>query len=160
MAWFRRRRADQGRPGQGPPPVVRPEPLDAAEQDWIRDNLSQLTDAGVDIHDAGQIGAHYDHLLAHWLSSGDDDRSDPNPDINLIGIGLGQHFVARMGLEWGAVTDPAGTEISVHGQPGDILIYPTNAVAKRWVAQEAGFIPDFVTRAVHSIIQVRSAHRS
>jgi hypothetical protein len=32
-------------------------------------------------------------------------RPDPNPDINLIGLGVGAHLIGRTGLEWAEASD-------------------------------------------------------
>ena len=48
--------------------------------------------------------------------------------------------VDDLGLAWVVATDEHGTEIAVHGEPGDVLIYPTNLVAKRWTSGEDRFI--------------------
>jgi hypothetical protein len=55
------------------------------------------------------------------------------------------------------VTDAAGTEIALYGQPGDILIYPTNAVAKRWVTHEIGFLPDFADETSQAIASLHDS---
>jgi hypothetical protein len=164
MAWFRRRRRSEeggGTPangGNGGTPAVNVGPVNDAERRWIDDQLNRLHTSGVDLEDPAQLGAYYDRLLSHWLSA-DNGRPDPNPDINLIGIGLGEHLRHRTGLQWAVVTDAKGAEIALHGQPGDILIYPTNAVAKRWVAHQAGFLPSFADEVVRSVEEIRSGSR-
>jgi hypothetical protein len=131
-------------------------PVNNSEQGWIEDQLQRLRISGVDLDDPAQLGEYYDRLLTHWLSTSDNGRPDPNPDINLIGIGLGEHLRHRTGLQWAVVTDADGAAIALHGQPGDILIYPTNAVAKRWVAHQAGFLPGFADEVVRSVEEIRS----
>lgn len=60
-------------------------------------------------------------------------------------------------LRWVDASHALGTEIAVHGQPGDILLYPTNVVAKRWVAHEYGFLPTLVAAALERLGQIRDA---
>jgi hypothetical protein len=163
MAWFRRRRRSEGNGGPGNEPVpgqvtASVGPVNDAEQRWIDDQLKRLRTSGVDLADPVQLGAYYDRLLGHWLEAGAG-RPDPNPDINLIGIALGEHLRHRTGLQWAVVTDAEGAEIALYGQPGDILIYPTNAVAKRWVAHQAGFLPGFADEVVRSVEEIRSGAR-
>jgi hypothetical protein len=133
-----------------------------AELGWIADHLGRLAAAGVDVTDAAALGAHYDELLTGWLASPRDpnpdvkEPRDPNPDINLIGLGLGEHLRRRTILDWAVVTDAHGTEMALHGRPGEIVIYPANAVAKRWVAQETGFLPAFVEATVAAVSRIAS----
>jgi hypothetical protein len=161
MSWFRRRRRPENSgaaPGATAPADPAPSvgPVNNSEQRWINDQLQRLRISGVDLADPVQLGAYYDRLLTHWVSTSDNGRPDPNPDINLIGIGLGEHLRHRAGLQWAVVTDAEGAEIALYGQPGDILIYPTSAVAKRWVAHQAGFLPDFADEVVRSVEEIRS----
>jgi hypothetical protein len=142
------------------PPVVHVGPLNDAERGWIIEHLDRLHAAGVDERDVRQLGHHFDDLLARWLAVPEPQRSDPNPDINLIGLGVGAHLIGRTGLQWAVVSDDTGTEIALYGQPGDILIYPTNAVAKRWITHEIGFLPDFAERTAQSIARIQAAHRT
>lgn len=138
-------------------PNARIEPLNQAELAWIGEHLNVLAEAGVDVANARQLSAHYDALLADWLSVSEHQRPDPNPLINLIGLGLGECLTRQTGLSWVVASDDAGTEIALYGQVGDVLIYPTNAVAKRWVAGQAGFIPGFVEQALRSVAAFRNA---
>ena len=123
-----------------------------AELSWIADHLGRLAAAGVDVTDAAALGAHYDELLTGWIAS----PRDPNPDINLIGLGLGEHLRRRTILDWAVVTDAHGTEMALHGRPGEIVIYPANAVAKRWAAHETGFLPAFVEETVAAVSRIAS----
>jgi hypothetical protein len=80
--------------------------------------------------------------LGEWLEQPEQDREDPNPFINAIGSAFGQALVDALGLEWAVVSDEHGTEIAVHGQPGDILVFPPNLVAKRFARRATrGFSP-------------------
>lgn len=145
MSWFKRDR----QPRAESAPTL--SPLASGEQQWISANLAILSDLGVDLADPGQLGDLYDAQLGQWEPGGENVGQDPNPTINLIGLGLGEHLARRCGLRWCVATDARGAEIAIHRQPGDILIYPTNTVAKRWVAREYGFLPGF---ADHIAIQV------
>ncbi|GLZ41766.1 DUF3806 domain-containing protein [Actinokineospora sp. NBRC 105648] len=119
--------------------------------------LVALGDLGVDVADVEQLGALYDSQLGEWGVGGEHFGLDPNPTINLIGIGLGEHLVRRCGLRWVVATDEQGAEIAVHGAPGDVLIYPTNVVAKRWVARERGFLPGFADQIAQRVEEIRRA---
>lgn len=45
-------------------------------------------------------------------------------------------------LRWVIASDAQSTELAVHDNRTDFLVYPANVVAKRWVEQDTGdFIP-------------------
>ena len=82
--------------------------------------------------------------------------ADPNQDINLLGIGLGEHPRRRTGvLIWAVVVAAEGPEIALHGQPRDI--YPTNAVAKRWTAHETGFLRSYAEDMSAAVARISAA---
>ena len=60
--------------------------------------------------------------------------------INVLRAGVRQVLVDELGLDWAVVTDKHGTEIAVHGQPGDLLVFPPNLVAKRFERGETHFL--------------------
>ena len=132
-------------------------PVNDAEQSWIAGHLELLHASGIDVADPAALGGLYDELLTRWLSAAPGLRPDPNPNINLLGIGVGEHLRRRTGVLDGAVVvDADGAEIALHGQPGEIIIYPTNAVAKRWTAREVGFLPDFAEQTVDAVARITS----
>jgi hypothetical protein len=80
-----------------------------------------------------------DDIVVGWLDD-DDSRVDVNVVVNAIGIAFGTHLAAATGLNWVIATDEHGSDLALHGQPGDIMVYPANAVAKRVVASERRFV--------------------
>jgi Domain of unknown function (DUF3806) len=38
------------------------------------------------------------------------------------------------------VSDEHGTEMAVHREAGDVLVFPANLVAKRWETRHTGFL--------------------
>ena len=83
--------------------------------------------------------AHLDQAYTAWSGIHRRGEEDPNPIINAFGIGFGQCLVDRLALAWKIVEDQSGTDIAVYGTPGEIMIFPTNLVAKRYERQETGF---------------------
>ncbi len=61
-------------------------------------------------------------------------------------------------MQWVVASDEHGTEVAVVGQPGDILIYPMNAVAKRWTGESEATIADLVDWLAAKVIEVRQLH--
>jgi hypothetical protein len=113
----------------------------AAEKEWLRQNLENirnlLVQLDTDLASQNPLKA-LDVAFGSWMSDRDK-VVDPNSMINAFGIGFGQHLVDNLSLRWAVVSDAQGTEMAVHGQPGDILIFPANFVAKRFTAGETTF---------------------
>jgi hypothetical protein len=90
------------------------------------------------------------------LAQHDAESEDPNPVINAFGIAFGQYLVDQLQMTWVVASDQHGTEMAVHGQPGDILVYPPNLVAKRYTARETVFFAALFTEFQSQIKIVRS----
>ena len=136
--------------------------------------LSELNDAGelyIDnqLNAAHLIAEHYqgeadsppslgqlDAMLDAWLSDKAHDRLDINTVVNATGAAFGSHLASELGLDWVIAEDAAGTDLALHGQPGDILIYLANAAAKRLVAGESGFLSQSARRFGEEIRSLRS----
>jgi hypothetical protein len=101
-------------------------------------HLQFASEMDVDIDDLDQVSSFYDTLLRSWTDSPPETRSDPNASINIIGTAFGEHLVRRTPMKWVVATDSFGTELAVHDAASDLLVYPANAVAKRWTAKENG----------------------
>jgi hypothetical protein len=54
------------------------------------------------------------------------------------------------------VTDKHGTEIAVHGQPGDLLVFPPNLVAKRFERGETHLLEPIYQGIVQQVAELRS----
>jgi hypothetical protein len=84
------------------------------------------------------------------------ERHDPNHIINAVGIAIGEHLVAALDLRWVVASDDYGTELAVHGEPGSVIVYPANLVAKRFESRTARFIAPLVRQMVEDIRRVRA----
>jgi Domain of unknown function (DUF3806) len=122
------------------------EPLTQGELDWIaaqREAATQLvqTFSSADAPEA-LTPAALDRTFAAWLASSPSNVDLINQTINAVGVAFGQLLVDGIGLQWVIATDAHGSDLAVHGLPGegDILIYPANFVAKRWERRETHFL--------------------
>jgi hypothetical protein len=105
-------------------------------------HLAFAVECDVDVNDPRQIGDFYEMLLGSWHSSPEGSRSDPNTSINVLGTAFGEYLVRHTPLRWVIASDAQGTELAVHDDRTDFLVYPANVIAKRWVEQDTGdFIP-------------------
>ncbi|MFJ4164277.1 DUF3806 domain-containing protein [Microbacterium sp. NPDC089698] len=109
-----------------------------AERDWMAGHLLFAAEMNVDVDDADQVASFYEMLLQSWTESPPESRSDPNISINIIGTAFGEHLVRKGPMRWVIATDLHGTELAVRDQDTDFLVYPANAVAKRWTKGESG----------------------
>lgn len=126
-----------------------------AEQEWIADNLARLRSDGADIADAASLGAYFERAYREWAAFPPPLRDDPNEVITRVGIGVGEHIRLRTGLEWAIETDEDGTELALVGQPGNVLIFPPNLVAKRWSEEGAGVLADLIAMVLSTVDDLR-----
>lgn len=126
--------------------------LNDAERAWVAETLAALGRSDGDIV---ALGAAYDAALRGWTSVSPDERPDPNGLINRLGIGFGEHVRRQTGLAWVIAADEHGTELALHGQPGDVLLYPANLVAKRWVAGDTGVLPELAATLIEQVARIK-----
>lgn len=138
------------------------EPLNEGERAWVADNIAKACafakKYGGDpetVETASLAGL--DRVWCLFTANLRETGTDPNHVINMIGLAFGQHLATACGLSWVVATDEHGTEIALHAQPGDILIYPTNLVAKRWTASEGAFMEELFAHMETDIARMRSA---
>jgi hypothetical protein len=129
--------------------------INEAECTWIAGNQqvvrSFAADLGIIAGESMPLDlAILDAVWAAWLEMHVRGQEDPNSIINAFGISFGQLMVDRLGFEWKIVND-AVTEIALFGQPGDIVIYPQNLVARRYMAGTARFFEELAVEMGRSI---------
>jgi len=117
------------------------------EGEWIGDKLDEL----MGLARASGAATEYaraltpeqmDQAWAVCLAAIVPGTDDPNPIINAFGVGLGDWLVRRHRFEWKVAQDGDKSELAVLGQPGNMLMYPTNLVAKHYVAGESRFFAE------------------
>ena len=126
--------------------------LTDAERAWLAEHLATMASAGADVADIDSIGAVFDAQLRTWAAQPEGRRADPNQMINAIGIAFGAHIGQRTGLQWVLATDQYGSELALHGQPGNLVMYPTNMIAKRWVGLEYGCMRPLADATVQAVV--------
>lgn len=134
------------------------EEINAAEAAWLQQLLDELLAQGVNPVDIHALGRYYDTTYATWAAADPSLREDPNAVVNRVGAGLGEHLRTRLPLRWVVVTDEYGTDMCVHGQPGDVVIAPMSMVGKRWSDGVTGFLPDLADTVVGRLTDVMRAN--
>ena len=98
-----------------------------------------------------------ERLNARVVGDDDESRVDINTLVNAVGIAMGQFVADATGLAWVIATDEHGSDLALYGQPGDILVYPANAAAKRITRGERSFVAALVSELVIAVRDRRSA---
>jgi hypothetical protein len=130
--------------------------LNEAERAWLASLLAELHAEGVEI-ERDSLSQYFDRQRHGWFATRPRKRPDPNPIINRTGAGLGELLIQSSDLRWVVITDEYGTEMAVHGEVGDILLFPMNAVGKRWVDDDRVTLAAFVDEASRSVQDVRAS---
>ncbi|HEX7496944.1 MAG TPA: DUF3806 domain-containing protein [Candidatus Limnocylindrales bacterium] len=129
--------------------------VNEAERTWIAGNQrvvrSFAIERGVLPYESAPVDPPVlDAAWAAWLEMHVRGEEDPNSIINAFGISFGQVLVDRLGLEWKVVSDVV-TDIALCGQPGDIVIYPQNLVARRYIARSTRFFAELATEMERTV---------
>ena len=135
------------------------EPLNEDEKAWIGENLEAARSilAAYTKNSMGPFQPEgLNEALSAWSNRVATDRVDRNTLVNALGIAFGQLLAERLGLAWAVVTDEHGVDMAVHGMPGDILVFPTAAVAKRVANDDSRFFVDLYAQVSRDIGRVRS----
>jgi hypothetical protein len=129
-----------------------------AECDWIARNVMAARGLVAECNGGSREldASALDSAYAAWFNAHNAETEDPNPVINAFGMAFGQLLIDRLQLTWVVAADDQSTEMAVHGQPGDILIYPANLVAKRYVQRETEFFQPLLAEFEQAISTVRA----
>ena len=90
-----------------------------------------------------------DEAFAEWASAEQSEVEAIDATVEVVGAAFGDFLVRGLGFSWVMVRDEQGTELAVHGLPGegDVLIFPQHLVAKQGAEPE----PNFLTRSYRQI---------
>lgn len=128
------------------------------EKAWITSNLkvarSIVAAYGTGPRDTLDPGT-LDEALVAWANRPQKERIEPNDLVNALGIAFGQLLVETLGMKWMVATDEQGADLAVHSMPGDILIFPTVAVAKRVESGEAPFFKELYAQMSADVARIR-----
>lgn len=138
------------RPRPYEPVVV---PLPAAELEALTSQLAdaravvaRYADAGADLPSAEDLDA----ALTAWSADGPD-RPDADHVAAAVGAAFGEHLRRAAGLAWVLATDEWGTDVALHGSPGDLLLHPHSSVASRIAEGEIAFVAVLLRELVTAV---------
>jgi Domain of unknown function (DUF3806) len=124
------------------------EPLTEKENAWISvqlQNASSFVEAYSPSHTGQPVTlAGLDRAFAAWIATKPTDPKSINAIINCVGVAFGRFLVEGAGFEWVIATDKHGSDLAIYALPGtgDVLVYPTNFVAKRWESRTGNFLAE------------------
>jgi hypothetical protein len=119
--------------------------LNPGEFAWIAGKLALAIEfAGGKADDELPTLAQLDVAFARFIESDPSANERANAVVLMLGAALGTHLVRTLGFEWVIATDDYGTDLAVVAMRGrgDITLFPSNFVAKRWERRETGFLAD------------------
>ncbi len=99
----------------------------------------------LDAHSRTLDPEQLDRTWATWLAT-----SEPGPAaaqvVQVFGFGLGDWLVRRHNFVWKAAetftAEGSERQLTVLGQPGNMLMYPIEVVAERYLAGQQGFFAE------------------
>jgi len=124
--------------------------LTGGDADWVESLIKTLGTLGVPTEPAS-LDEFLEDARRTWTSA-----SDPQPLINLIGAGLGDHLATRLSLGWVNVSDSRGERLALYGESDRTLAFPLDAVARRW-AGERGSLMQYANATSAAFTRIRSA---
>lgn len=141
-----------------PPGAPAVAPLSTAELGWRDQQLAiaaLLAERYTGTSETPPALERLDACVAGWLDD-DDSRVDVNTLVNAVGVAFGAHVARDGSLDWVIATDDQGSDLALHGQPGDIVLFPAHAVAKRVTSGEVGFLVPLHHAVVGTVEQRRA----
>ncbi|MEP7763877.1 DUF3806 domain-containing protein [Sanguibacter sp. 25GB23B1] len=136
-----------------------PTPVDLV---WMEELRLHLRAPSTDITDLACISGLFDEYCRSWHDAPEGERWNPNHVITALGICLGDILVAQSpGSHWMLAVDTRITTVAVRNDLYRGTIFPVDAVARRWIACELGWMESFInaTRvALHETISRGTTH--
>lgn len=130
-----------------------------AERQWIENQIATGGDyvARYASHEGDLTLESLDSAWAAWMATAPSAVNEINDVINCIGIPFGAILVATREFEWCIATDDWGTDLAVRALPGqgDVLVYPTDFVSKRWQSRSTDFLVGAFPQIINQVAHLR-----
>ncbi|PFG35215.1 DUF3806 domain-containing protein [Sanguibacter antarcticus] len=119
-----------------------PTPVDLV---WMEELRLHLRSPGTDVTSLESVSTLFDTYCQSWHDAPEGARWNPNHVITALGICLGDILVAQSpGSHWMLAVDPRITSVAVRNDLYRGTIFPVDAVARRWIACELGWMSAFI----------------
>ncbi|HKU35045.1 MAG TPA: DUF3806 domain-containing protein [Paenarthrobacter sp.] len=109
----------------------------------MANHIKLANQAEVNLEDPTSVAEFYELVYSTWQTSPEVTRDElQEPYCNAAGVAYGELLVRTTPLRWVIAEDSLGREMALHATQNNMLVFPLNAVEKRWVLGEDGdFIP-------------------
>lgn len=141
--------------GRTTPSAPAPGPQDGAvslrdasvvELVWMEELRQHLRAPGADLRSVGYLSSLFDAYCRAWHRAPASDRWDPDYLVSALGVCLGDVLVRQCSSSrWQVVADEPRTTVAVRNDLFRRTFFPVDAVARRWLTAELGWMPGFVT---------------
>ena len=116
---------------------------------WMEELRIHLRAPDVDITSIADLCRLFDTYCEAWHQRPDGERWNPDYVITALGVALGDVLVQRGstpcgGTRWMVTRGHDSTTVAVRNDTLRRTIFPVDAVARRWISAETGWIAAFV----------------
>lgn len=119
-----------------------PTPVDLV---WMEELRVHLRSPEVDVTSVHDISRLFDTYCLAWHAAGESERWDPNYVITALGVTLGDVLVVRTGgTRWMVAAGQSTQTVAIRNDLFRGTIFPVDAVARRWITGETGWMAPFV----------------
>ncbi len=110
---------------------------------FLANHIKLANQAEVNLEDPASVAEFYQLVYATWQTSPEGAHAElQEPYCNAAGVAYGELLIRTTPLRWVIAEDSLGRELALHAEQNNVLVYPLNAVEKRWALGEDGdFIP-------------------
>lgn len=140
--------------GRSTAPLPTPGPEDGAvslrdpsvvELVWMEELREHLRAPGADLRSVGYLSSLFDAYCRAWHRAPAAERWDPDYLVSALGVSLGDVLVRRCSSSrWQVVADEPRTTAAVRDDLFRRTFFPVDAVARRWLTAELGWMPGLV----------------
>ncbi|MFP7707396.1 ribonuclease E inhibitor RraB [Trueperella sp. LYQ141] len=129
--------------------------LNETQQSTVIHSLKTATE-DFGITSLAELDEYFYQVRDQWLASPESQRADPFALIMMIGIRAGYTLSQNANLCWRWYKDAHGEEIALyHPQhPGclrEVILFPINAMKKRWYGQTEGCPSEWVNHSMNAL---------
>lgn len=112
---------------------------------WMEELRVHLRSPEVDVASVQDLSRLFDTYCLAWHGTAEGERWDPNYVITALGVTLGDVLVSQSGgARWMVAAGQSSTTVAVRNDLFRGTIFPVDAVARRWITAETGWMAVFI----------------